>query len=214
MLNSKAFMSKTSSFASLAIGAAALGFIASPASAITIGNSVGPYQTINITNGPGGTLQAAFVNGSLTAYDTGDDDVFYSVVNNSTQRVVNVTLSGTGIFGFEVDGIGAGPVYPGAGGCGTTAPCTTPAAGDNSGGGYGGPISSFLLTNTSLGSVLFGSGLNPGDSTIFALEAPAAQISVTGINTVPLPAALPLFAGGLGVMGLFARRRKRKAAQA
>jgi hypothetical protein len=30
----------------------------------------------------------------------------------------------------------------------------------------------------------------------------------------PLPAALPLFAGGLGVIGLFGRRRKRKAADA
>jgi hypothetical protein len=30
----------------------------------------------------------------------------------------------------------------------------------------------------------------------------------------PLPAALPLFAGGLGVIGLVARRRKRKAAEA
>jgi|ERR1022692_2571141 hypothetical protein len=30
--------------------------------------------------------------------------------------------------------------------------------------------------------------------------------------TTPLPAALPLFAGGLGVIGLLARRRKRKAA--
>jgi hypothetical protein len=31
-----------------------------------------------------------------------------------------------------------------------------------------------------------------------------------GSNPTPLPAALPLFAGGLGVMGLLARRRKRK----
>jgi hypothetical protein len=31
-----------------------------------------------------------------------------------------------------------------------------------------------------------------------------------GANPTPLPAALPLFAGGLGVMGLLARRRKRK----
>jgi hypothetical protein len=30
--------------------------------------------------------------------------------------------------------------------------------------------------------------------------------------TTPLPAALPLFAGGLGVIGLLARRRKRKVA--
>lgn len=33
-----------------------------------------------------------------------------------------------------------------------------------------------------------------------------------GVSSTPLPAALPLFAGGLGVMGLLARRRKRKAA--
>lgn len=32
------------------------------------------------------------------------------------------------------------------------------------------------------------------------------------LNSTPLPAALPLFAGGLGLVGLLARRRKRKAA--
>jgi hypothetical protein len=32
------------------------------------------------------------------------------------------------------------------------------------------------------------------------------------VNETPLPAALPLFAGGLGVIGLLARRRKGKAA--
>ena len=32
--------------------------------------------------------------------------------------------------------------------------------------------------------------------------------------TTPLPAALPLFAGGLGLFGLLARRRKKKAAVA
>ncbi|HEY5504498.1 MAG TPA: VPLPA-CTERM sorting domain-containing protein [Sedimentisphaerales bacterium] len=32
------------------------------------------------------------------------------------------------------------------------------------------------------------------------------------LGTTPLPAALPLFATGLGVMGLVARRRKRKSA--
>jgi hypothetical protein len=33
---------------------------------------------------------------------------------------------------------------------------------------------------------------------------------ITAIGATPLPAAFPLFAGGLGVMGLLARRRKRK----
>ena len=35
---------------------------------------------------------------------------------------------------------------------------------------------------------------------------------IVDVQTVPLPAALPLFAGGLGVMGWFARRKKRTAA--
>jgi hypothetical protein len=46
-------------------------------------------------------------------------------------------------------------------------------------------------------------GLN--DNTILV------QSDITDTAT-PLPAALPLFAGGLGVIGLLARRRKRKAA--
>jgi hypothetical protein len=36
----------------------------------------------------------------------------------------------------------------------------------------------------------------------------------SSLAATPLPAALPLFAGGLGVMGLFGRRRKRKAEKA
>jgi hypothetical protein len=37
---------------------------------------------------------------------------------------------------------------------------------------------------------------------------------VTGLGTTPLPATLPLFAGGLGVVGLLSRRGKRKNAAA
>ncbi|MFY9892503.1 MAG: VPLPA-CTERM sorting domain-containing protein [Xanthobacteraceae bacterium] len=42
---------------------------------------------------------------------------------------------------------------------------------------------------------------------IFALTS-------TTVSTTPLPATLPLFASGLGALGLLARRRKRKAALA
>lgn len=36
--------------------------------------------------------------------------------------------------------------------------------------------------------------------------------ALSNVATTPLPAALPLFAGGLGLVGLLARRRKQKAA--
>jgi hypothetical protein len=42
----------------------------------------------------------------------------------------------------------------------------------------------------------------------------SAQSGNTLIGTTPLPAALPLFAGGLGVMSLLTRRKKRKNAAA
>jgi hypothetical protein len=39
-------------------------------------------------------------------------------------------------------------------------------------------------------------------------------IRITAVSHMPLPAALPLFAGGLGVLGLVVRRRKKKIAAA
>lgn len=47
-----------------------------------------------------------------------------------------------------------------------------------------------------------------------SLLATSGNQSMVYINPTPLPAALPLFVTGLGVVGLLARRRKRKAALA
>jgi hypothetical protein len=41
---------------------------------------------------------------------------------------------------------------------------------------------------------------------------PTGLLVSASVGTTPLPAALPLFAGGLGMIGLLARRRKQKAA--
>jgi hypothetical protein len=64
--------------------------------------------------------------------------------------------------------------------------------------------------------VCYVSGGNVPPSCNNGLGYEAAQAingySVRVVASTPLPAALPLFAGGLGVIGLFGRRRKRKAA--
>ena len=50
----------------------------------------------------------------------------------------------------------------------------------------------------------------PGIGVLFGLD-PNILLVQSDVETTPLPAALPLFAGGLGVMGLIVRRRKRSA---
>jgi len=54
-------------------------------------------------------------------------------------------------------------------------------------------------------------GLIPG-TYVWTWGAAADQSYTVEIGTTPLPAALPLFATGLGAMGLFGWHRKRNAA--
>ena len=61
-----------------------------------------------------------------------------------------------------------------------------------------------LVTGDILSFAINNNGSFFNDSTALTLE----------ISSTPLPAALPLFAGGLGVIGLLSRRRKRKNAAA
>ena len=63
--------------------------------------------------------------------------------------------------------------------------------------------------------ILFGieASLTSTNSSITAINAYFDNIDVT-VNPTPLPAALPLFATGLGALGLFGWRRKRKSAAA
>ena len=61
----------------------------------------------------------------------------------------------------------------------------------------------FDFTDPATGTTTFSSMIIPGS---------LSNIGNTfTINYTPLPAALPLFAGGLGLLGMFARRRKQKA---
>jgi hypothetical protein len=63
-----------------------------------------------------------------------------------------------------------------------------------------------VTAGDTIGFVAALSGLNDGPDSFFVESAPVAA--------TPLPAAFPLFAGGLGLMGWFSRRRRQNAAAA
>jgi len=48
------------------------------------------------------------------------------------------------------------------------------------------------------------------DEPIYGYDLVSFDLSMPPPSTTPLPAALPLFAGGLGTIGILARRRKRR----
>jgi hypothetical protein len=66
------------------------------------------------------------------------------------------------------------------------------------------------VLDTYLGSCGAGQTCSDNDTS----TDPTYAVGFSPVAATPLPAALPLFAGGLGVMGLLGRRRKRKKAAA
>ena len=215
-------MSKSSSFACLAIAGAALSFATGSAHAIpaacsgpSVGyDTAGPQLcillnadgTASVVNGPSAGFGPA--NG---AYD-GIEDAYIGVVNNTSSTVNAITLSSSSedIFGFDGDGIGVGP-YTNP--LGSTSQYGTPNGSDPS--GYGGPNGFFTNIQRSVfpetGTLNFIGGLAAGGSTYFSLEENLDSASFTAqVGTTPAPAALPLLASGLGSLGLFGWWRRRK----
>jgi hypothetical protein len=69
--------------------------------------------------------------------------------------------------------------------------------------GFSDTVNGDTLTSIGLTSFqLFGTGISSTDG---------GTVTINAVAATPLPAALPLFAGGLGLLGMFARRRKQKA---
>jgi hypothetical protein len=111
-------------------------------------------------------------------YDASDDFIV-GIQNNSSTTVPSLSLSGSGIFGFENDGI---CIYTFTG----NGYCSTNAAGGSSVSGvdpydYAGPTSTFAnYSSINTGTVNFNPPIAAGGSTYFSLEgAPTSTLAVT-----------------------------------
>lgn len=125
--------------------------------------------------------------GSQGPYD-GVEDTMVGIYNNSAQTITSLPLTGNDIFGFDQDGI-CDPnnsnvsFSPGADCSANTDP--------GQGSGYGGPDSTFNVTDSSDGSVVFeNGGLAPQGTTFFSLEGVLDSTSFTINITTPTGVAV------------------------
>jgi len=135
-------------------------------------------------------------------YD-GVEDALVGVQNNTSAVISSLNITGSGIFGFDGDGI-CTFAFTGSGYC---------SASQKNGidpGDYQGPTSTFGITNSNSGTAFFNPGIAPGGSSFFSLEEqPTVNIVVTpgppGTPGIPEPASLWLL--GVGLLGIALLRR-------
>jgi len=127
---------------------------------------------------------------SLGALDFADDWMSFNVEPVTATGTVTVDLIGNPVFPGEQWQLVTGSV----GGTVVVSPMTVTNT----------PTAETLTAGVTYFLELASSGAPDG--------AAASSATVTVPSTVPLPAALPLFASGLGLMGFWGRRRKQKAA--
>lgn len=148
-----------------------------------------------ITINANGTITAGPVPSQPQTYD-GADDTLVGVINNSSSPLTSLSLSGSGIFGFESDGEAAytGHSY------GPT--------------GYEGPNTSFTFSNSDTGTVNFLNGgvAGNGGTAWFTLEENLANVQggVTVRSGVPEPATWGMMLLGFAGIGAATRMRKKR----
>jgi hypothetical protein len=203
-------------------------FVAGSASAATVLGTAGPYDPTNPLNA--GIDYGVHDNTAPTtiAVNTGDNITIAYVSGLTSAFGGTPTVDANGYVG----GIfGSGPGRSGIGSSGTPFPSFyldptntgTPVNLDELMGSFvnssGGVIVAFAIGDGPFsitapsGAAFLQLGVNDD---IYSDNTGFLNVDVTGSTAMvtPVPAALPLFAAGLGVMGFLGRRRKRKGALA
>jgi hypothetical protein len=162
---------------------------------------------ITINSGTGSTVGSSLANSLGSEITVNGDGTFILGSNVSTGWVYTTGTPTT----LSLDGLGAGAAGPKHLIIGPPGPGNIYSNADGSIAGNG-PHNPFL--NQSAAFTITGSGLT-ADTIIsgvdFSFGTVANAIIVPGVPSTPLPGTLPLFASGLGALGLFGWRRKRKA---
>lgn len=154
-----------------------------------------------ITISPTGAASVSTISGQ-GPYD-GSDDTYIGVLNNYSMTVSSLGLSCTdGCFGFDGDGI---DTYANGGSNGTD---TTGYGGSNA--YFSNPLSNDFTTSNTV-NFITAIAANGGTG-YFSLEdnLSAASVSVTSVNSTPLPATWTMLLIGLVGVGFAASRTTTK----
>jgi len=163
-------------------------------------SNVGTSATVNgcnltITFNSDGSISTSGPGGN---YD-GAEDAVLGVVNNSGHSISNFSITGTGIFGFDGDGINTftGVVNAAA------SHFTGALAGESA---YGGADAFYTNIVGNTGTVNFLTPIANGGSDYFSLEESISLSAPPIIGAVPEPASLAIL--GVGLIGMRLARRK------